>query len=422
MSPGTKAAVIGLLLLLAISVAPSTLGQGTPVGAPGSGADGVEDRAYLVEVLTSTAEPVLEALAEERLHRRLPVREWESDRVAFTHYEAFARTMAGIAPWLELGPDDTEEGELRARFIDLVRQSLINATDPDSPDFMTFDESEGDQPLVESAYLAYALMRAPEQLFEPLTDEQKVHVLDALRTAREIEQDHDNNWQLFPAMVEAALWDLGADYDIAPIERAVEKMEGWYLGDGVYGDGSEFHWDYYNSYVIHPMLLQVLRVADEHDHEIAVESLPRARERAERYAEVLERLISPEGTFPVLGRSSAYRFASMYHLSYMALSHELPDGLDPGAVRSGITAVVRNMIEAPGAFDDDGWLRLGAVGYQPRLREDYNATGSLYVCLTGLVHLGLPADDLFWTAPDADWTQKRIWSGEDVERDHALGY
>jgi hypothetical protein len=150
--------------------------------------------------------------------------------------------------------------------------------------------------------------------------------------------------------------------------------------------------------------------------------LPRAKDRAERYAAVLERLISPEGTFPVLGRSSAYRFASMYHLSYMALSHELPDELDPGAVRSGISAVVRNMIEAPGTFDDDGWLRLGAVGYQPGLREDYNATGSLYVCLTGLVHLGLPADDPFWTTPDTDWTQKRIWSGEDVERDHALGY
>jgi hypothetical protein len=86
-------------------------------------------------------------------------------------------------------------------------------------------------------------------------------------------------------------------------------------------------------------------------------------------------------------------------------------------VRSAITAVVRRMPEAPGTFDEQGWLQLGAVGAQPGLRETYNATGSLYACLTGLVHLGLPVGDPLWTAPAAAWTQKRIWSGEDVRRD-----
>jgi hypothetical protein len=383
--------------------------------------DGAADREYLVQVLTTIARPVLTALAEERLHEDLPVRDWEGRRALFSPYEAFARTLAGIAPWLELGPDDTPEGQLRAEFIELSRRALINATDPDSPDFMTFDESDGDQPLVESAYLASALMSAPEQLYEPLTDEQKDNVLDALRTSsREIVQDHNNNWWLFPAMIESALWEFGADYEFEPIDTAVEKMEGWYLGDGVYGDGPDFHWDYYNSYVIHPMLIQVLRVAEAHDSPIEAESLQLARLRGQRYAEILERQISPEGTFPVMGRSSAYRFAAFYHLAYMALNHDLPDEVNPGAARSGITTVVRRMIEAPETFDEEGWLQLGAVGYQPGLEESYNSTGALYVCLTGLVHLGLPPDDTFWTAPAADWTQKRIWSGQDVPRDHAL--
>ena len=26
---------------------------------------------------------------------------------------------------------------------------------------------------------------------------------------------------------------------------------------------------------------------------------------------------------------------------------------------------------------------------------------------------------LLWTAPAADWTQKRIWAGEDMKADHA---
>jgi hypothetical protein len=374
-----------------------------PIGATApdlSAQDGAADRAYTVGVLTRIAEPVLDALSKGELKKRLPVHDWEKLRVAWTHYEAFARTLAGIAPWLSLGPDDTPEVRLRAHFIHLARHSLINATDPASPDFMNFG-TVPDQPLVESAYLSSALLIAHRQLWEPLTPVQKVHVIRALHTSLAIRLTHNNNWILFPAMIASALWELDGKGDPAPIDKGVRQIEQWYLGDGVYGDGPEFHWDYYNSYVIHPMLLQVLRSA-ERRHLPVAKSMPLAMDRAHRYAEILERLISPEGTFPVMGRSSAYRFAAFYHLGYMALNKDLPDSLNPAAVRAGMTAVIRRMIEARGTFDDQGWLTLGAVGSQPGLREDYNATGSLYICLTGLVHLGLPADDPFWTAPAAE--------------------
>jgi hypothetical protein len=381
---------------------------------------GPADRAYHVQVLTRIAEPVLAALSHGELKWRMPIHAWEIERAAFTHYEAFARTLAGIAPWLELGGDPTPEGQERSRFIDLARRALINATDPSSPDYLNFGGEEGDQPLVEAAYFAAALLAAPTQLWQPLTDAQRGHVVAALRTHRTIPNVHNNNWILFPAMAEAALWKLTGDFRIEPIENAVKTFEReWYLGDGVYGDGPEFHWDYYNSYVIHPMLLQVLEVAEANQHPIA-SSLAAAKARALRYANVLERLISPEGTFPVMGRSSAYRFASLYHLSYMALRRDLPREVDAGAVRSAMTIVIRRMVEAPGTFDDQGWLQLGAVGHQPGLQETYNATGSLYVCLTGMVHLGLRASDPFWTAPTAAWTQRRIWAGENVPRDERL--
>jgi len=32
----------------------------------------------------------------------------------------------------------------------------------------------------------------------------------------------------------------------------------------------------------------------------------------------------------------------------------------------------------------------------------------------------LPADDPFWSGPNEPWTQKRIWSGENLAPDHAL--
>jgi hypothetical protein len=149
------------------------------------------------------------------------------------------------------------------------------------------------------------------------------------------------------------------------------------------------------------------------------ELYPEVLARARRYAAVQERLISPEGTFPVMGRSSAYRFGALQHLATLALMRELPPEARPAAVRCALTTVIRRMIEAPGTFDERGWLQVGAVGHQPSIREGYISTGSLYLCLTGLAHLGLPPGDPFWTAPDEAWTQKRIWSGQDVPPDHA---
>jgi hypothetical protein len=227
---------------------------------------GAEDRAFTVKVMTRIAEPVLDALSKGQLKQRMPIHDWEKDRQAYTHYEAFARTLAGIAPWLELGPDDTEEGRLRARFIKLAQQSLVNATDPTSPDFLNFGQVP-DQPYVESAYLAAALLTAPKTLWEPLTDVQRDNVVNALKTTLRVPFRHNNNWHLFPAMIQAALWQnnrLTGDPD--RLVSGVKTIDGWYLGDGVYGDGPRFHWDYYNSYVIHPMLLQSLEVAKAKVH------------------------------------------------------------------------------------------------------------------------------------------------------------
>ncbi|MHB9022731.1 MAG: DUF2264 domain-containing protein [Armatimonadota bacterium] len=378
------------------------------------GSAGAADRAYQVHVLTRIARPVLEALSNSRLKELMPVRKWEKKRALFAGLEVTGRTLSGLAPWLALGEDDTEEGKLRASFIALARKSLINATDPNSPDYVNFNKRR--QPLVDASYLAYALLRAPKQLWVPLTSAQRSNVVDGLTSTRTI-KPCASNWLLFPAMIEAALWELTGSAEMRPIEEAVSEHMKWYLGDGTYGDGPELHWDYYNSYVIQPYLLEVLGICLRKRHLLCA-FLPKVIARAKRYAEIQERLISPEGTYPVIGRSSVYRFAAFHHLAYMSLTRRLPASLHPGAVRSGITAVVRRMVEAPGTFDDQGWLNPGAVGHQTSMRDRYNNTGSFYICLLGLIALGLPPQDPFWTAPAAPWTQKRIWSGDDVCNDH----
>jgi hypothetical protein len=104
----------------------------------------------------------------------------------------------------------------------------------------------------------------------------------------------------------------------------------------------------------------------------------------------------------------------------MSLRQQLPEGVSPEQVRSALTTVMRRMTEAPGMFDDQGWLRVGFYGHQPSIAESYISTGSCYLCSAALLPLGLPATDPFWAGPATPWTSKKIWSGEDAQPDHAL--
>jgi hypothetical protein len=212
---------------------------------------------------------------------------------------------------------------------------------------------------------------------------------------------------------------MGERWDGMRIDYAVRRHSDWYLGDGVYSDGPQFHWDYYNSYVIHPMLLDTLRGIAPHSNRWA-KLLPDVLARARRYAAIQERLIAPDGSFPAIGRSIAYRTGAFHLLAQAALLGELPQPVTGAQVRSALTAMTRRLMEAPGTFDRNGWLRIGFCGAQPQLAERYISTGSLYLCSTVLLPLGRPSADPFWSAPPQDWTSRRIWGGQDQPADHAL--
>ena len=125
---------------------------------------------------------------------------------------------------------------------------------------------------------------------------------------------------------------MGEPWDVMRVDYAVRAHQQWYVGDGLYGDGPHFHWDYYNSFVIQPMLLDVLRNIAPHAKTWQA-LLPDILARAKRYAAIQERLISPEGTFPVIGRSICYRCGAFQLLAQIALMGELPAPLTGARVR-----------------------------------------------------------------------------------------
>lgn len=378
-----------------------------------------DTRAYWLTVVKRIAQPVLTAGARGQLKAQMPVeaRSGATDRAAYTHLEAVGRLLCGIAPWLELSTLRGEEEQLRQEFADLARSMIAQGTDPASPDFLNF--SQGLQPIVDAAFLAQAILRAPNELWSKLDEATRHSVLNAMRATR-TRKPGFSNWLLFGGTIEGMLCKVGApDWDPMRIDYALRQHMQWYKGDGIYGDGPEFHWDYYNSFVIQPMLLDLLDAVPGHYAEWDALQTP-VLLRAQRYAVIQERLISPEATFPAIGRSLAYRFGALQLLAQMALRRQLPDELGPAQVRCALTAVIRRMIEAPGTFDGNGWLQIGFCGHQPDIGESYISTGSLYLCAAGLLPLGLPPEDSFWSAPDQAWTAQRVWSGQDLPTDHAL--
>lgn len=387
---------------------------------------GWETRAAWIDFLQRIARPPLKSLAEGRLLETLRQGTDLSEAEGRTQAtQAFGRTLAGIAPWLECSSvSDPVEAVAQAEFRELALRALGRAVDPLSPDRIDFvNLACSGQGLVDSAYVAQALLCAPRQLFFALCEESRLRLLAGLRSTR-VRLPNFTNWLLFSAMIETALQRFSGDADLMRIDYALRQHEQWYKGDGAYGDGPEFHWDYYNSFVIQPMLLDVLEYAvgrDAAGRDAAWrDMIPAVRARARRFAIVLERFITPDGSFPPIGRSLAYRGGAFHLLAKLASQHELPAQLPPAQVRCALDAVIQRTLSAPGTFDDNGWLRIGLCGSQPGLGEDYIGIGSLYLCSLIFLPLGLAADDPFWSAPDLSWTSVRIWGGEDGPADKAL--
>ena len=380
--------------------------------------NGLDVRDVWSALATRLATPLLEALARRELRRHMPVESAPgvTDRPEYTYLEGFSRLLCGIAPWLELGGDNSSEGKQRAHLAELARASIDAGTDPTSADFMNF--SRGKQPLVDSAFLAQAMLRAPNELWRKLEPRVQQNVIAALKSSRPIEA-FENNWKLFAAEIEAFLQHIGQERDQARLSEALTKHARWYLGDSIYGDGPQFHWDYYNAFVIHPMLVETLDVVGDETPEWK-SMRDQVRARLTRFAAIQERLIAPDGSYPVIGRSIAYRCGAFQGLALAAQRHLLGPELKPAQVRVALTSVIRRTLEADGTWDQNGWLRIGVNGHQPSLGERYISTGSLYLCSTALLPLGLPATDAFWTAPAERTTWQKVWAGEDLPADHAI--
>lgn len=380
-----------------------------------------KDRAYWVDLAYKMAYPVLSEMANGTLQKNMLVEvspNWDGRDKRVTYMEAFGRLMAGIAPWLALPDDGTPEGAKRKELRELALKAYRNAVDPDSPDYLLW-RKEG-QPMVDAAYIAESFLRAWDALWEPLDRQTKDRYIAEFTQIRRIDPPY-TNWLLFSSTIESLLCKAGAPFDEYRINSTARKMEEWYVGDGWYADGPNFAFDYYSSYVFHPMYLETLATMRDSGRYTRLDYgkyYDRELRRAQKYAIVLERLISPEGTFPVFGRSIPYRMATMQPLALMAWYEKLPTGLSNGQVRGALTDVMHSMFDGKENFNEKGYLTIGFAGRQPNVADWYTNNGSLYMTSLAFMPLGLPASHPFWTEAALPRTSQKAWGGKPFPKDH----
>jgi hypothetical protein len=406
-------------MLGATQVASAATGNPAAAGKPG------DARAELAALAQKMSEPVLSNMAAGTLKKNFALEvspTWDGRDKGVAYLECFGRLIAGIAPWLALADDGTPEGRTRKRLHQLALQSYTNSVDPANPDYLLW-KGPG-QTLVDSAYFTNALIRAPKALWEPLDAKTKQRIIAEIKALRRIEPPYIN-WMLFAAMNEAWLMSIGEEFDPLRMNVAIRKINEWYVGDGWIKDGDAFHFDYYNAFVMHPMLVEILDVLDEKKGAFwngkPEELRAQAVKRMQRYSEHLERFIATDGSFPPIGRSLTYRTAAFQPLALLALRKQLPPSLPEGQVRAALQAVHKAVWTAPGNFKD-GYLTIGFVGHQPELGDWYSNNGSMYIASASLLPLGLAPTDTYWTAPAQDWTQKKAFAGARFPKDYPVNY
>ena len=361
-------------------------------------------------------EKVCRPVLEGDLKNRLPLTAAQKKR-GVGYLEAYARTISGIAPWLELEPNqlqDDAERALQAEFRELTRKRMAETVDPAHPEYCVWNKTGDymlpDQPVVESAYFSLCLMYAPKQLWHAQPQTVKDNILAAFEKVL-LMRPVRNNWLLFTATTEACRLFLTGTGDLMRIDYAFEQFEQWYKGDGAYGDGKHFMWDYYNSFVIHPMLVAIFDFAGKYFEKEQGENFEK---RLARYAEILESFVTPDGTYPPMGRSIVYRAGAMFALSYASYKNMLPKSVKPQQARRAITKVMKRAYENAGNFDESGFLTIGLSGKQQGLAEYYICTGSVYLTATAFWALGLPAKSDFWTGEDKPTTWEKMWGTENI--------
>ncbi|MCX4884448.1 DUF2264 domain-containing protein [Streptomyces sp. NBC_00847] len=248
------------------------------------------------------------------------------------------------------------------------------------------------QPLVEAASIALALRLTRPLLWDRLDDGVRQRAAAWLGDALTAEA-WPCNWELFPVTVGGFLQEIGHEPEASrkAVDRGLERIEEWYVGEGWYTDGDGRKFDYYNGWAMH--LYPVLHAWLADDSRL----LDLYGGRLSRHLEDYARLFGGDGAPMHQGRSLTYRFATTVPLWLGALTGHTP--LPPGETRRLASGALKYFLDHD-AVDSRGLLTLGWHGPDSAVLQGYSGPASPYWASKGFLGLLLPPDHPVWTAAE----------------------
>lgn len=303
--------------------------------------------------------------------------------------EAIGRSFLLAAP-LIAGVDGADAEAVRERYA----RALLAGTAPDGPEAWPlgvtcrFPVTGVTNSIVEAANIAFGLHVGRERLWERFTRPEQRQIAAWLLHHARLEVWH-NNWQLFPAMAEGFLREVGEDVSGCIGTRNVARVESWYVEQGWYTDGPEHAFDYYNAWAIHPYLWAWYRMTGGTG---TAEGM-RHTEHLHAFTESFADLVAPDGSLLHVGRSLTYRTAALAAVWCAELSGA--NALSPGTTRRLASGVLRRFVDAGVGIDeplDLGWLR----AHEP-ISQTYSGFGSSYLAGIGFLGLAIDRASPVWT-------------------------
>lgn len=294
--------------------------------------------------------------------------------------QGFARTLWGAIPLLEhdvLG-------------VSRFREGLAHGTDPDHGEYWGVP-GDYSQKVPEMSTVACGLLLS-DRLRGALSAAERNRVREWLSAVNRLTV-YDNNWRLFRVLVNVALDELGGAADRSQVATDLERVAGFYRGDGWFEDGPGGAVDYYTPWGFHFLSLLYDRLSSGR----GLPEIP-ARPRAEAFAREYVHWFSPTGAAVPYGRSLSYRFAQASFWGVLAVADLA--ALDWDVVRGLWARNVRWWLGRP-IFTEAGLLSTGYGYPNDAVTEPYVSACSPYAALKSFLPLLLGSDHPFWRADAA---------------------
>lgn len=309
--------------------------------------------------------------------------------------EGFARPLWGLVPY-EIGGNHWDHWHLYV-------EGLRYGTDPNS-EYYWGDMPDNDQRLVELSAISFAIILIPKTIFEPLDKFSQENVVRYLQQAMNREVN-DSNWRFFTVFIALAVKSLGYDTgDI--IERNLERVDKFHVGDGWYRDGlgpdDEHRIDYYNPFAFGYYQLIFLGM------NVKSSWMVNYRSRIFEFTKQYINFFDTDGASVPYGRSLTYRFAAgafwgaLPFADFQNLKNSKVPGnttdwpLDWSRIKSLYLEHLNWWSKQPISYGGTGLLSVGYSYPNTFFSEVYNSSCSPYWCFKVFLPLALSRDHPFW--------------------------